>query len=103
MYGFDFFPTRASFIKFLRKYAAEDIDTYDRLFNIQYRADELHRNFNDDFEAKANHRFKDVACESDSKQDSLLNTCGHILNYAPYIDSEMCCICDRDVIRESIE
>ena len=102
-YGFDFFPTRASFIKFLRKYAIQDLDTYDRLFNIQYRADELHRNFNDDDEPRANHRFKDVACESDSKQDSLLNTCGHILNYAPYIDSDMCCICDRNVIRESVE
>ena len=102
-FGFDFFPTRSSFLRFLKKYATEDADTYDRLFNIEYRADELHRNFNDTDEAVTNHRFKDVACESDAKQDSLLNTCGHILNYAPYIDSDRCCICDRNNIWESVK
>ena len=38
-FGFDFFPTRSSFLRFLKKYAIEDADTYDRLFNIENTAD----------------------------------------------------------------
>ena len=101
-FGFDFFPTRASFLKFLRKYAVEDADTFDRLFNIVYRADELHRNFNDKENDVANIRNKHSANESNAEQDQRFNKCGHILNYAPYIDSPKCCICDRDMIWNSI-
>ena len=101
-FGFNFFPTRESFIKFLYKYATEDWETYDRLYNIIYRADELHRNFNDKDSDILNVRNKHSSNESNSAQDQRMNTCGHILNYAPYIDSDRCCICDRKMIWDTV-
>ena len=101
-FGFDFAPKRETMLKFLRKYALEDPETYDNLFNIIYRADELHRNFNDKTQDVKTKRNKFSANESDVEQDNRMNTCGHILNYACYIDSDKCCICDKKMIWESI-
>lgn len=101
-YGFEFAPHRATMLKFLRKYAEEDADTYDRLFNIRYRADELHRNYNSKEHDTTTMRNKTSANESDSANENMLNTCGHMLNYAPYVDSNKCCICDKISIWESV-
>ena len=101
-YGFEFAPHRATMLKFLRKYALEDPDTYDRLFNIRYRADELHRNYNDHEHDSRTTRNKNSANESDASNENMLNTCGHMLNYAPYVDSNKCCVCDKFSIWESI-
>lgn len=101
-FGFDFAPRRETMLKFLRKYAKEDPETYDNLFNIVYRADELHRNFNDKTQDVRTKRNKNSVNESDVEQDNRMNTCGHILNYACYIDSDKCCICDKKMIWESI-
>lgn len=100
--GFDFCPTRSQMLKTLRIYAEKWPEQYDRLFNIQYRADELHRNFNDsmnDFKTKRN---KNSANETDVAIENMLNTCGHMLNYAPYSDSDKCCICDKKMIWQTI-
>lgn len=99
--GWNFFPTRDQSIKFLRKFATEDADLYDRLYNIYYRADELHRNYNDG-ESATNNRNKGSKIESDSSVEMQINYCGHLYNYAPYIDSNKCCMCDKLAIWESI-
>ena len=100
--GYTFAPHRETMLKFLRKYAIEDPDTYDRLFNIRYRADELHRNYNErDHDVKTT-RNKNAANETDASIENVLNTCGHMINYAPYVDSDKCCICDKKAIWESI-
>ena len=99
-FGFDFFPTRHSFIEFLRKFAVTDPEAYDRLFNIFYRSDELHRHLNEAELDVVNTRFKGSMTESDAKEDQQKNKCGHIFNYACYIDSNKCCICDRNSIIE---
>lgn len=101
-FGFDFAPRRQTMLKFLRKYAVEDPDTYDRLYNIVFRADELHRNYNDWDRDCTTVRNKHSNTETDVEMESHLNTCGHILNYAPYIDSDKCCICDKQMIWDSI-
>ena len=100
--GYEFAPKRATMLKFLRKYAEEDPDTYDRLFNIKYRADELHRNYNDMAHDSKTTRNKNSANESDSANENILNACGHMINYACYIDSDKCCVCDKFAIWESV-
>lgn len=100
--GFDFAPKRETMLRFLRKYAKEDPETYDKLFNISYRADELHRNYNDMEHDSKTTRNKHSANESDAANENALNTCGHMINYACYIDSDKCCICDKFSIWESI-
>jgi hypothetical protein len=108
--GFTFYPKREMFRKFLVKYAKEDPDTFDRLFNIKYRADELHRNFNLEYVDHGIVRNKNSNLESDGKADSIINAnCRiepfekkHIINYATYGDCNECMICDRDQIWDSI-
>ncbi len=95
IFGYEFFPKRKTFLKFLSKYYAEDKETYDRLFNIEYRADELHRNFNDidhDISIKRS-KFQD------QEEDGVVPLpCGHIHYYASYSDSNKCCVCDKRFI-----
>ena len=109
-FGYRFFPDRRTFRKFLVKYAKEDSDTYDRLFNISYRADELHRNFNEIENCDDHQRLKDSNLESNLSMESILNPdCliepmnkKHITNYATYSDCNACMVCDRDQIWETV-
>ena len=108
--GFRFFPDRKTFRKFLVKYAKEDADTFERLFNIKFRADELHRNFNDNEQVDAMTRDKNSNLESTSAAESIVNmhcriepkSKKHIVNYATYCDCNECMICDRNQIWESV-
>jgi hypothetical protein len=98
--NFTFFPTRDSFIKFLIKFYKEDRDCYDRLFNIAYRSDELHRNFLKEEHDVFNQRYKTETGPEETGKETL--PCGHTETYAAYIDSNACCICDRNLIADSI-
>lgn len=108
--GFQFYPDRKTFRKFLLKYAKEDPDTYERLFNIMFRSDELHRNFNEIYEEEFVDRDKTSNLECSTEADSLINdNCRieprsnkHITNYATYNDCNECMICDRNQIWESV-
>lgn len=100
--GFDFCPHRSVMLNCIRKFATDYPELYDRLFNIQYRADELHRNFNDQMKDMKTRRNKNSANETDVAMENVLNTCGHMINYMPYIDSNKCCICDKKAIWESL-
>ena len=110
-FGFQFFPDRKTFRKFLIKYAKEDPDTYERLFNVDFRADELNRNNNNDEEPCEHIRYKGSNLESNIDWDCILNEeCllepvnkKHIITYAMYSDSNACMICDRDQIWKSIQ
>ena len=95
---FPFFPTRKSFLEFLVKFYKEDPECYDRLFNIIYRSDELHRNFIKDEHDRKNQRFKTETGPEETGKEIL--PCGHTETYAAYIDSNHCCICDRDAVAE---
>lgn len=97
---FAFFPTRKSFLKFLIKFYKDDPECYDRLFNIIYRSDELHRNFIKNEHDIANQRYKtDIGPEETGKETL---PCGHTETYAAYIDSNHCCICDRNAVAEKL-
>ena len=97
-----FFPKREDFLQFLIKFKDDCPDIWNKLFNIQYRADDLYRNFNDDEKRMLhNHRAKDKKSEVDEDNgtlDSKTASCGHSLNYSAYIDSDECMICDREFI-----
>lgn len=101
-----FFPKREDFLQFLIKFKDDCPHLYNKLFNIQYRADDLYRNFNDEKEGhrmQYNHRQKDAINEvpEDAPVDmNPVNPCGHLLDYAAYIDSDECMICDREFIRD---
>lgn len=98
-FGFNFFPRREVVIKFLRKLLHDEgIYIYDRLFNIRYRSDELHRNLNYDEHDQTNFRFKDSASEACEDDPQMVNKCGHISNYTFYVDSNKCCACDKKMI-----
>lgn len=99
----NFFPTRAKFLEFLRKFSQEESeDMWDKLFNIQYRADTLYRNFNDtDKQMALNTRNKNSRVEitqSDNVLDCITGECGHLISYQAYIDSDKCVLCDKNMI-----
>ena len=93
---YEFFPKRRDFVKFLNKYYLEDRDTFDKLFNIKYRSDEIHLNINSEDHDRVVSRSKDGAAPEECFPPPL--KCGHVYNYAPYIDSNHCCICDKEMI-----
>ena len=95
---FPFFPTRKQFLKFLMKFHQEDRENFDRLFNIMYRSDELHRNFISNEHDITNVRQKTETGPEENGKETL--PCGHTETYAAYIDNDHCCICDRNAIAE---
>lgn len=87
-----FFPKRKDFIRFLIKFKNQEPEfMFDRLFNIEYRADDLVRNFNDGRTANA-HRYKGTKMEVD---DAEIQECGHPVVYRAYCDSDACVLCDK--------
>ena len=110
-FGFQFFPDRKTFRKFLIKYAKDDPETFDRLFNIKYRADELFRNFNEKELPDDHQRNKYSNFESSESTESVINpNClvpewnkKHVTLYATYSDCNDCMICDRNQIWESTQ
>ena len=96
---YEFFPTRALFIKFLTKYYKDDKQSFLKLFNIRYRSDEIHLNMNIEDHDRVISRIKDGTGPEESFPPIM--KCGHVYTYAPYIDSNRCCICDRNAIMES--
>jgi hypothetical protein len=89
----NFFPERTMFIKFLKKLVNENPELYDKMFNVKYRADTLYRNFDDEDRLMLeNTRYKDRVTECDGYPTS---KCGHLINYAAYIDSDKCMLCDK--------
>lgn len=95
---FVFFPTRHSFLKFLVKFYNEDRECFDRLFNIMYRSDELHRNFLKNEHDISNFRYKTEYGPEETGKEVL--PCGHTETYACYVDNNACCICDRNAVAD---
>ena len=94
---YEFFPRRKDFVKFLTKYYIEDKHSFSKLFNIRYRSDEIHLNINSEEHDRTVSRQKDGVHPEESFPPKL-PYCNHIYNYAPYVDSNHCCICDKEAI-----
>lgn len=95
----NFFPKRNMMLKFLNKYRLNESEyMYDKLFNINYRADYLQTFGHRD---KFSHRIKNEYKEA--FDDSILTMkCGHGIQYQCYIDSDECLICDKNKIKKII-
>lgn len=103
----NFFPKRNTFLKFLAKYKSEVPEyEYNKLYNIHYRADDLYKNtINNKEEYVHLHRVKnekmadyEVDENGNMAGHAPENPCGHGISYAPYVDSNACFICDKDLI-----
>lgn len=105
----NFFPKRSDFLKFLVKFKQVEGDyLYDKIYNIDCRADNMIKNTNDD------HQIDNMAIRVKTKTMNELtevnkeikqqpkNKCGHLLRYSPYIDSDACFICDKLMIQGGI-
>lgn len=102
-----FYPPRHKFLNFLKKFrVTESPEMWTKLFNIQYRADTLYRNFNDENNIMVlNKRHKNSKNQIQTKHvnQMLVNTCGHLLVYSAYIDSPLCVVCDKQAIQQLID
>ena len=100
----NFFPTQERFQEFLFTfYMREGAEEYHNLFSNDLRADEVRKNYNID--TKRNIKFirdKQTLEETidliDEHIDNL--SCGHSTIYQCYIDSDDCCICNKQEIGE---
>lgn len=104
-----FYPTRSSTLKFMYKlYNNEPKIVWDKMFNINYRADTLYqsRDFSDyNFYIKRRNKNNIL---SDDDLDVYCNIqkslpCGHSTTYQAYIDSDKCILCDKLAIEKSLE
>lgn len=105
--GYKFCPDRRTFRKFLVKCAKENFEIYDKLFNVEYRADELHRNFNKAKSSTTVLRNKTSNMGSSSALEAVLNpNCQfhkHAASYGMYSDSNACMVCDRNQILQAVK
>jgi hypothetical protein len=100
----NFFPTQERFQEFLFTfYMREGAEEYHNLFSNDLRADEVRKNYNID--TKRNIKFirdKQTLEETidliDEHIDNL--SCGHSTIYQCYVNSDDCCICNKQEIGE---
>jgi hypothetical protein len=101
----DFVPTRKLFLQFLAKFKEQETDImWDKLCNIQYRADLLYRNGNNMEDAMMeNIRHKDRGAEIEihsekHKAETEVAECGHLKGYHAYSDCDGCILCDKNAM-----
>lgn len=104
-HNINFVPTRHLFLQFLRKFKIQESDLmWDKIFNIQYRADVLYRNGNDLDKAMIknirhkDHRSAEIELEYESPEETAVAPCGHLYSYHVYSDCEGCVMCDKEAI-----
>ena len=102
----DFVPTRKLFLEFLRKFRNQEAPfMWDKICNIQYRADVLYRNGNDlDHQMIKNIRHKDhrgaeIELEYESIETAVA-PCGHLYAYHAYSDCDGCVLCDKEMLSD---
>ena len=84
----NWFLKRSTYIKFLKKIKADDIQMFNEILNIEQRADDLMTSLSD---YEVAHRDKITWEESSG---TINPKCGHVINYQCYADSDACCLCD---------
>jgi hypothetical protein len=92
-----FFPTRSLVLEFYQKFKENETENmWTRLFNVAYRADILERHFNDNSVVTAT-RNKNLELSKNYDIGAVTLPCGHTCNFAAYIDSDRCWICDKEL------
>ena len=103
----NFIPRRDQFLNFLKKfYKEESKDMWDRLMNIDYRADALYRMY-DTFGRNMvlYTRNKETGVEEckGTEEYHLNPKCGHMTTYQAYCDSDECMLCDKTLVQKLYE
>lgn len=96
----NFFPTRDKVRTFLLCYKnRESSYMYDKLFNMKYRSSYLQQ-YDNNGNTHERHRIQGSHREiwMKNEQEESINKCGHSSQYCCYIDTEDCCICDKEQI-----
>lgn len=84
-----FFPDRDTAIKFFVKMKQNDYACWNKLFDINYRADILIKNINEEvIRDKTNYN------ELYNNEDHLMK-CGHFYSYNSYVQENGCILCDK--------
>ena len=97
--GKGFFPKRKSYLKFLSKLKQQDPDLFSKLFNNNYRADNVIHYDQFKSDVFVEHRIKNSQKESDFWE---IGSCGHNAHYRSYTDSELCMLCDKELINSEV-
>lgn len=98
--GLDFFPTRKIFLSFLINLANEDINLYEKLCDIDLRADTLIGKWKDkDFVST---RDKSTYMELYDDETEYVMKCGHISTYNAYLDENGCALCDIQAVKDMV-
>lgn len=98
--GINFFPTRKLFMNFLIKLANEDINLYEKLCDIDLRADTLIGKWKDkDFVST---RDKSTYMELYDDETEYVMKCGHISTYNAYLDENGCALCDIQAVKDMV-
>lgn len=90
----NWFPTRDKAIKFMIMLKQNYLDIYEEFINIKYRSNLLIR-YLETGDITEDIRNKNKRQESDHE---LTSSCGHVINYQCYVDSEECLLCDKAII-----
>ena len=94
----NFFPTKKQFLAFMMKFKQSEHEVnWSKLFNIEYRADDVYRNYNDGRQMIQSHRYKGTVEET--LEEAHL-PCGHSINYDCYVDQPGCVLCDKHKIEQ---
>ena len=94
----NFFPKRQKFLEFLMIYKQREPEfMYYKLFNIQFRSSYL---FKYQYGNAGSHRLKNRWQEQLSDGTNDVCSCGHSQQYRCYIDTDDCCICDKEMIQQ---
>jgi len=97
----DFFCKRETFIQFLKKLQKDNSELWGSLFNIEKRADEFIMQLPNG-EIITQYRDKSTKLEYMSEYDLIL-PCGHQSVYIPFIDSNDCAMCIKQLMEEQNE
>lgn len=88
-----FLPKRSTAMKAMS--IIHGLGYLDRFMNLQYRADDLARQFNEETGWDKTIRNKEKGIES---LDEEKNVCGHLVPYMCYSDSDKCIMCDKEIL-----
>lgn len=110
----NFFPSRNKFLQFLMKFKGIESEfDYDKLFNMELRSDSFvrangemlsitDRQKDESVEVVRNsnaNEFISSKYQTNTATDMNSNKCKHNSGYAPYVDSDACFFCDKEMIK----
>ena len=111
----NFFPSRSRFLQFLFKFRSNESEfDYDKLFNMELRSDSFVRANGDLIDVTDRQKDQSIEVVRETKSDDFISSeykdkvdavdmsngkCKHNSGYTPYVDSDACFFCDKEMIK----